>query len=788
MESMRPIVTLTSLSLCMLVATQIGAAEYNGAKTRPLVDAQPAVERFIVKLRASSELSVQAVTGNGESANTPAAARQRISTLASRARVTVNEVHAIGPRMHVMQVSPVAGNVSGTEMLTRLSADSDVEYVVPDRPVHVHATSNDPLATGQWYLQAPLANTPSAINAPAAWDTSKGGAGVVIAVIDSGMRFEHPDLMRAAQGGRLLPGYDFVSTSFRGNDGEGRDPNASDPGDWVDATDGCGSASDSSWHGMRVAGIIGALTNNSVGVAGINWNGFILPVRVTGKCGGFNSDVLAGLNWAAGAHIDGVPDNKNPAPVLNVSLGAEGACDKASADVTSTLSAAGVLIVVSAGNEGGPVDALANCPGAMGIAGLRAAGTKSNFSNLGPEIALSAPGGNCINTTAGGPCLFSIDTTSNAGATRATSSTYTDQINRNIGTSFAAPIVSGIAGLMIAVNGNLKATQLIKRMQDGASKPFPITSDTGTPPVCQVPTSTTPLECSCTTNTCGAGMANALGAVTEALRPIAAVMRPTGFTGGSSITFRGAGSAAACNHAISSTTGYAWTVTGTTGGAPSPAIVGANTTDATVIAPTSGTFTLRLTVTDDAGKTDFTDIVVSSTGTTSSAPANAGSNACPTPLSVPQTIGTISVASSSSAFTFTRTGDTTVVLPVTIALSGNAINGTDYQSVGPSIAFAAGASTATLALTPTDSGSAKTVTVALEAGGSYDLASPTTATLTFPTMSPTPPPASPAPESSGGGGALDALTLMGLALALLASLTRTRSSAGKPRRAAVRGR
>jgi hypothetical protein len=267
-------------------------------------------------------------------------------------------------------------------------------------------------------------------------------------------------------------------------------------------------------------------------------------------------------------------------------------------------------------------------------------------------------------------------------------------------------------------------------------------------------------------------MANALGAVTQALRPIAAVVRPTSVTGGSSITFRGGGSAAACNHTISTTTGYAWTVTGTTGGAPTPAIVGANTTDATVIAPTSGTYTLRLTVTDDAGKTDSADIVVSSTGTSSSAPANAGSNACPTPLAIPQTIGVISVAGSGSAFTFTRTGDMTAALPVTITLSGSAINGTDYQSVGPTVSFAAGASTASLTLTPTASGSAKTVTATVEAGGLYDIVSPTSATVTFPNTGQNVTPQDNG-GGGGGGGALDALVLMGLALTVLGALART---------------
>ena len=113
----------------------------------------------------------------------------------------------------------------------------------------------------------------------------------------------------------------------------GRDADPSDPGDWVSSSDqsnpalfGC-DVSDSSWHGTRVAGMIGALTNNTVGVAGLSWNSFILPVRVLGKCGGTDSDIIAGMRWAAGLHIDGVADNPTPARILNLSLGATSPCE-----------------------------------------------------------------------------------------------------------------------------------------------------------------------------------------------------------------------------------------------------------------------------------------------------------------------------------------------------------------------------------------------------------------------------------------------------------------------------
>src|SRR5262249_43093311 len=151
----------------------------------------------------------------------------------------------------------------------------------------------------------------------------------------TGVRFEHPDLGRVTEGGKLLSGYDFVSNAAVANDGDARDADASDPGDWVDDTDraqptfsDCTDSS-SSWHGTRVSGLIGAMTNNAIGVAGAAFNARILPVRVMGKCGGFDSDIIAGMRWAAGLTVVGVPDNPTPANVINLSLGGDGACTAA---------------------------------------------------------------------------------------------------------------------------------------------------------------------------------------------------------------------------------------------------------------------------------------------------------------------------------------------------------------------------------------------------------------------------------------------------------------------------
>jgi len=349
-------------------------------------------------------------------------------------------------------------------------------------------------------------------------------------------------------------------------------------------------------------------------------------VRVLGKCGGYDSDIIAAMGWAAGFAVTGVPANPYPARIINMSLGAAGGCPQSYQTIVDQLVGAGVLVVVAGGNEGGPVDSPANCIGVAGIAGLRQVGTKVGYSSLGPEIALAAPAGNCVNTGPGEPCLFSIVTTTNTGTTGPASNTYTDEYNFNVGTSFSAPIVAGIAGLMVAVNGNLTPDQLIARLQK-SSQPFPVSTTPGVP-MCHVPTGANDVqtnECSCTTQTCGAGMANANGAVLEALRPIAAVKVSGTVQAGSPLTLDASASAAACHASIAS---FAWTVTPP----PSnpPAIQNANSARASIVAPMApNTYTLLLTVTDDQGRMDTATVVITSSAVQTTAPAAAGNSACP---------------------------------------------------------------------------------------------------------------------------------------------------------------
>jgi serine protease len=588
--------------------------------------ATPSVERFIVRLRATA-----AVPGYEPEPG-------RVAALATRHGLAVAESRHIVSGMHLLRVTAHAGE-STAQTLARLRADPEIEYVQIDARRHALSTPDDSLFGGQWYLQT---SAPAAVNAVAAWSLTTGSPGVVIADLDTGVRFDHADL-RNATANRLLPGYNMIANAAVANDGNGRDSDASDPGDWVTAADvktsqfsGC-PVGNSSWHGTRTAGILGAITNNQQGIAGMIWQGWIEPVRVLGKCGGYDSDIIAAMAWAAGIPVSGVPSNPYPARIINMSLGSVGTCQSqdngAYQQVMDELLAAGVLVVVSAGNEGGPVDVPANCAGAVAVAGLRHVGTKVGYSSLGPEVGLSAPAGNCVNTAAGQPCLFSIVTTTNSGTTVPATNTYTDENNFNVGTSFSAPIVSGIAGLMLAVNGNLTPDQLIARLQAGATKPFPVSTvinpATGMPPpMCHVPTGPNDLqtaECNCTTQTCGAGMANADGAVQEALRPIAAVAVSGIVQGGNPVTLDASGSGAACQASIVS---YAWSVVPPTTSPPA-VIQNANSARASIVAPSPGiTYDLMLTVTDDQGRTDSAMLVVSSSGVKTTAPAAAGDNAC----------------------------------------------------------------------------------------------------------------------------------------------------------------
>jgi subtilisin family serine protease len=324
------------------------------------------------------------------------------------------------------------------DMALRLQIDGAVQYADPVRRVFPTRVPNDPLYSQQWALTDAVGG----VNAPAAWDIQIGSADVAIAVIDTGIT-QHPDLA-----GRTLPGYNFISDPLRAGDGDGRDADPSDPGDGTSDNE-CGDGipgEPSFFHGTFVSGLIAADTNNGVGIAGLDWNAKILPVRALGKCGGTIDDILDGLLWAVGAPVVGVPPNPNPARVINMSLGGLGLCPQALQDAVNTAMAQGVVVVVSAGNASEDASNFnpANCSGVITVGASTRQGDITSYSNFGRRVDLSAPGGD-------GVLADWILSTGNDG----TSGPGNPDYEFAVGTSFSAPYVSATASLMIARNANL---------------------------------------------------------------------------------------------------------------------------------------------------------------------------------------------------------------------------------------------------------------------------------------------------------------------------------------------
>ncbi len=476
----------------------------------------------------------------------------------------------------------------------RARLNPQVASVEPDVRLKRQAVPNDPYYTDgiQWHLRTPAEGGAAALNLPPAWERTRGSAAQVVAVVDSGALHGHPDLA-----GKLLPGYDLISDLDTSNDGNGRDPDASDPGDWISPSEANSAryplcpAEDSSWHGSFIAGEIAAATHNGLGVAGVGWDTRVQPVRVSGKCGAWLSDVVDGIRWAAGLPVSGVPANPTPARVINVSFGGSSSCTPTYQNAIDDAAAAGSLVVVAAGNENGPLTRPADCAGVLAVGAVRQDGLKTYYSSHGPNVGIMAPGGPGAADT--GPRLYS---TSNAGKRGPAEHIY----DGKDGTSFAAPLAAGVAALMLSVNPALTPAQLVSRIQSGA-RPFP---SSAAYPTCNV---STPLNsaCNCTRETCGPGLLDADRALQLATSP-SAVIAPIGSVpAGSTVTLDGRGSAAVAGASIAS---YQWSqVSGSPIG-----IRDAGAPVASVSLPDArGDWVFRLLVTDTLGRSADNYVTVS---------------------------------------------------------------------------------------------------------------------------------------------------------------------------------
>nr|WP_119590615.1 S8 family serine peptidase [Streptomyces scabiei] len=440
------------------------------------------------------------------------------------------------------------------DVIAEYRADPQVAYVAPDRLNKAMATPNDTEYSKQWDLYEATAG----MNVPGAWDKVTG-TGVTVAVIDTGY-VAHSDLAA-----NIVGGYDFISDTKVANDGNGRDSNPADPGDWTAANE-CAAgdpASTSSWHGTHVAGTIAAVTNNSKGVAGIAYGAKVSPLRVLGKCGGYDSDIIDAITWASGGTVSGVPANTNVAKVINMSLGGGGACTSATQTAINAAVNRGTTVVVAAGNSNANAAnySPASCNNVISVAATNRAGARSYYSNFGSVVDIAAPGGETRTVQSGG-----ILSTLNAGGSTPGSESY----DYYQGTSMAAPHIAGLAALVKSANSALTPAQI-----ESAIK----TNSRALPGACS--------------GGCGAGLA-------DAAKTVQAVTGG-GSTGGTTFTNTTPLSIPDNGAAVESSI----SVTGRTGNAPSALQVGVDITHTyrgdlvlDLVAPDGSTYRLKASSSD----------------------------------------------------------------------------------------------------------------------------------------------------------------------------------------------
>jgi serine protease len=406
---------------------------------------------------------------------------------AVQGRASVASARRLSGRMSVVRFSSRVSRDDALAAAKAMEARSDVEWAIPDtvfRPA-----TNPPVTTNDTYyknlqhlwdrrgpssaLSTPWPSGGYSTHAPSLWRATSGSPSVVVAVLDTGIT-NHKDFnTQRVSGG----GYDFLSgPSSETRDGGGWDPNPADPGDWQTTND-CEEehpAFNSSWHGTHVTGILAAKANNSMGVAGVAPGVKIAPVRVMGRCGGVESDVIAALTWATGSHVEGVPDNPvaNRAKVVNMSLGqdyettAEAARQcLAFAPALSAARSRGATVVVAAGNSRHDArrSVPAACPGVVTVGATYSLGYGASYSNFGPALTLSAAGGD-VDAVGPGAGILS---TYNRGVTVPGTATYT----RIEGTSMATPMVSAAAALLYSAG--MKTTAQVEQGLRSAVQRFP---------------------------------------------------------------------------------------------------------------------------------------------------------------------------------------------------------------------------------------------------------------------------------------------------------------------------
>jgi serine protease len=361
------------------------------------------------------------------------------SVLAPLGVRNVAQVYAPAPPKVIAGIAMTAAVDAPTTVRVRYEADENPEKIAeklaaldgvawaePNRWREATAMPNDPQFSQQWGL--------TRIGCPDAWDLTTGDPSVVVAVIDTGVDLNHPELEP-----KLLPGQNLVDFPAGAESIEG----------WVlegDFTGADSNPQDDVGHGTHVAGTICCASNNGVGVAGVSWDARLLPVRVlvrareiaTGRISGIGSsaNIAAGIRWAA----------DNGARVINMSLGGyeETTVEREAVEYAI---GKGVAVIAAMGNDSVAKPHYPSAfDGVIAVAATDERDNRAEFSNIGPWVDVAAPG-------------VEIQ------------STYWDDTYASFsGTSMATPHVSGVAALVLSQNGGLGAKELGEILRDTAKE------------------------------------------------------------------------------------------------------------------------------------------------------------------------------------------------------------------------------------------------------------------------------------------------------------------------------
>ena len=543
-----------------------------GSRLPPTQKVEPLIERLIVTPHPMRGSKIDAQLTEGKT-----------SRLAALANVPMTLDRRLSGRAHLIRLDQPVTPSEAHAIAARLRHSGEVMNAEPDMMMHADSIPiNDPAysaSPGQWHYMAPAGNNLGGADLPGSWDLTLGSETIDVAVLDTGYR-PHADLQS------MLPGYDFIAYAATANDGDGRDADASDPGDFVAAGE-CArgsAATHSSWHGTHVMGTIAALMNNGLYGTGIAPHVRILPVRVLGKCGGYTSDIADGMRWAAGIDVPNVPHNAYPARIINLSLGSAGTCSDTFQRAINDVNALGAIVVISSGNgASNAVNQPANCRGALAITAHAVDGDNAEYANVGPEILVSAPGGGCGTLAAdcysvyssNGSAVYSLG---NAGIT----TPGLDTGVWKIGTSMAAPHVSGTIALMLSLNASLDRAEIISMLRASA-RPPPLSG-----------------ACALVANAglCGAGLLDGLAAVNalSARGPVIQMETDSQVVAPSANVLLRASVRAADGHPVVS---YQWRAAASNPGTVS--LLNADQPAASFIAPAVGRYVFTLEAIDSVG-------------------------------------------------------------------------------------------------------------------------------------------------------------------------------------------